>query len=127
LNDFIEMAHRHNTEEQKMSLQANKLLLCDNDSFAVSIWCERYLCKYYDEIYDVYKKGNHENKIYILTKPNVPFVQDGFRDGEHIRDWMYNRFIDELNKHQLKYYIIDSTDYNERVLAAISIINNNII
>ena len=129
LDDFINMAHRQNQEEYDYSKKVNKILICDNDTFALTIWCERYLNKYYTEIYDIYKNANYlhnDKKIYILTKPNVEFVQDGFRDGEHIREWMYLRFIEELKLKKMKYYIIDSPDYKERLEMAINIINENI-
>jgi NadR type nicotinamide-nucleotide adenylyltransferase len=129
LDDFINMAHRQNKEEYDYSQKCDKILICDNDSFALTIWCERYLNKYYSEMYDIYKNAdylNNDEKIYILTKPNVPFVQDGFRDGEHIRDWMYDRFITELTKYNMKYYIIDSPNYDERLQNAINIIDENI-
>ena len=126
LQDFIEMANQQNKEEYKLEKTANKLLFCDNDSFALSIWCERYLGAYYEEIYNIYKNATYldnDNKIYILTKPNVPFVQDGFRDGEHIRDWMYDRFVEELQHKGMTYYILESPDYDERLLSVINIIN----
>ena len=129
LDDFINMAHRQNQEEYDYSKKVNKILICDNDTFALTIWCERYLNKYYTEIYDIYKNANYlhnDKKIYILTKPNVEFVQDGFRDGEHIREWMYLRFIEELKLKKMKYYIIDSPDYKKRLEMAINIINENI-
>ena len=34
--------------------------------------------------------------LYLLTAPDVPFVQDGLRDGEHIREWMDQRFMEQL-------------------------------
>jgi nicotinamide riboside kinase len=34
--------------------------------------------------------------LYLLTAPDVPFVQDGFRDGQHIRHWMHDRFAEQL-------------------------------
>ena len=43
-----------------------------DDSFALTIWCERYLGKYHQEIYKIYEDAKHLNnseKIYILTKP----------------------------------------------------------
>ena len=129
LNDFINMANRQNKEEHKLTQNATNILICDNDSFALTIWCERYLGKYYNEIYDIYlnaKYLDNEQKIYILTKPNVPFVQDGLRDGEHIRNWMYNRFLEELNNKKMNYYLIDSPNYEERINKAIEIIENNI-
>lgn len=129
LDDFMNMAHRQNEEEYDYSQKCEKILICDNDSFALTIWCERYLNKYCKEMYDIYQNAdylNNDKKIYILTKPNVPFVQDGFRDGEHIRDWMYERFQTELKKHNMKYYIITSPDYDERLQHAMHIIDENI-
>lgn len=125
LNDFKNMANRQNKEEYELMQSANNILICDNDSFALTIWCERYLGKYYNEIYDIYLNADYlenEEKIYILTKPNVPFIQDGLRDGEHIRDWMYNRFLEELENKKMNYYLIESPDYGERVNNAIEII-----
>jgi len=34
--------------------------------------------------------------LYLLAEPDFPFVQDGFRDGEKIRDWMNGRFAEAL-------------------------------
>ncbi len=130
IDDFINMAHHQNYKENLLTQEANDILICDNDTFALTIWCERYLGKYYNEIFDIYKNADYlknENKIYILTKPNVPFIQDGLRDGEHIRDWMFNRFLEEFKNKNIKYFIIDSPNYNDRYLQAIQIINENLI
>ena len=129
LNDFILMANRQNQEEHELSQKATNILICDNDSFALTIWCERYLGKYYNEIYDIYLNAEYlenDKKVYILTKPNVPFVQDGLRDGEHIRDWMYERFLKELDNKKMNYYLIDSPNYDERIKKAIEIMENTI-
>jgi len=112
LDDFVEMAERHNKEEVEKS-KAKQILFCDNDAFSVGVWCERYLGTYHE--FDCNK-----NKVYILTKPNVAFVQDGLRDGEHIRDWMYTRFIEVLEKKV--YYVIDADDYDGRLEQAIGIV-----
>lgn len=127
LDDFISMAKRQNSMELEHQHRCDELLLCDNDTFALTIWCERYMGTYHDEIYALYKEAtelNNTDKIYILTKPNVPFVQDGYRDGEHLREWMYHRFIDELTSKKMKYYVIDSPDYNKRYANIINIIKN---
>lgn len=129
LDDFINMAHQQNKEEYELSQKCNKILICDNDSFALTIWCERYLNRYHIEIFDIYNNAdylNNQEKIYILTKPNVPFIQDGYRDGEHIREWMYERFITEFKKYNINFFIIDSPNYDERLQNAINIIEQNI-
>ena len=64
------------------------------------VWA-RYLGKYQQEIYKIYENArnlNNSEKIYILTKPNVPFVQDGYRDGEHIREWLFRCNVSSAKK-----------------------------
>jgi hypothetical protein len=34
----------------------------------------------------------------VLTADDIPFVQDGYRDGEHIRSWMTQRFRERLRQ-----------------------------
>jgi nicotinamide riboside kinase len=34
--------------------------------------------------------------LYLLTEPDFPFVQDGWRDGESIRGWMHARFQEQI-------------------------------
>ena len=123
------MALHQNEMEYNCQQVSKEFLICDNDSFALTIWCERYLGKYYQEIYKIYEDAKHLNnfeKIYILTKQNVPFVQDGYRDGEHIRDWMFQRFIEELTRNNMKYYFIDSPNYDQRYNKALEIIFENL-
>lgn len=125
--DFVAMAKLQNEMELDQQQRCEKLLLCDNDTFALSIWCERYLGQHQDTIYSMYVEAsylNNHTKVYILTKPNVPFVQDGYRDGEHIREWMYEKFLEELNKRGMRYHIIDNPDYNDRFKQAVQIIES---
>jgi nicotinamide riboside kinase len=34
--------------------------------------------------------------LHILTGDEIAFEQDGYRDGEHIRHWMHEMFVQEL-------------------------------
>jgi NadR type nicotinamide-nucleotide adenylyltransferase len=113
MDDFMNMAERQNKEEEEKSKDANKILFCDNDAFSIGVWCERYLGVYHE--FETTK-----DKLYILTKPNVAFVQDGLRDGEHIREWMYERFVEVLEGKE--YHVIDAEDYEDRLNQAIDII-----
>jgi nicotinamide riboside kinase len=45
--------------------------------------------------------------LYLLTGTDIPFVQDGFRDGENIRDWMHRRFRDELDRRGKPYVLLE--------------------
>ena len=122
--DFISMVYIQNILEYSLD-NKNNILILDNDSFSLGIWYERYLGKYNEEIYNIYTNSkylNNKDKIYILLKHNVPFIQDGYRDGEHIREWMFERFKYELINKNMNYYIIESSDYEERYKQCLHII-----
>jgi HTH-type transcriptional regulator, transcriptional repressor of NAD biosynthesis genes len=40
--------------------------------------------------------AQHRPHLYILTSDDIPFVHDGWRDGEHFRAWMTTRFREVL-------------------------------
>jgi nicotinamide riboside kinase len=40
--------------------------------------------------------ASRQYDLYLLTGVNIPFTQDGTRDGEHIREWMHRLFEQEL-------------------------------
>jgi HTH-type transcriptional repressor of NAD biosynthesis genes len=69
------------------------VLVCDTDAFAVGVWHERYLGVEAPEIDGLAR----HHPLYLLTDHvGVPFLQDGFRDGEAIRPWMTERFQQKL-------------------------------
>ena len=56
--------------------------------------------------------------LYVLTDVDIPFVQDGTRDGEHLRRWMHDRFIAELTGQGCPYIMV-SGGHDARLHAAI--------
>jgi HTH-type transcriptional regulator, transcriptional repressor of NAD biosynthesis genes len=64
-------------------------IVCDNDVLAVAIWHLRYLESPAPTLLD----RAVPPLLYALTSPEgVPFVQDGLRDGEHVREPMTEWF-----------------------------------
>lgn len=109
-DEFIHIASVQNAMEDFLARKSNKILICDTDSFATRLWFERYLGFLYPELDKI---TNTQNKsLYILTGDEIPFVQDGTRDGESIRHQMHQRFIEELDKHDLKYIIVTGSRQN---------------
>jgi HTH-type transcriptional regulator, transcriptional repressor of NAD biosynthesis genes len=76
-------------------------LLCDTDVLAKGIWHERYMgCRSPDvEAF----AASHRHDLYLLAGCDLPFVQDGLRDGETIRQWMTKRFEDALTECGLRW------------------------
>jgi HTH-type transcriptional repressor of NAD biosynthesis genes len=62
---------------------------------------------------------SHRHDLCLLKSCGLPFVQDGLRDGETIRQWMTMRFEDVLTECGLRWVQI-SGRHDQRHSAAIS-------
>jgi hypothetical protein len=70
-------------------------LVCDTDVLATAVWHERYVGSRSPSIEKLAK--SRVPHLYVLTLDDIPFVQDGLRDGEHMRSWMTQRFREVLS------------------------------
>ena len=92
--EFIHIAQEQQRREDLAARQANRILVCDTNAFATGTWYERYFHARHPLVDSIGQQSKTD--FYLLTAPDVPFVQDGFRDGQHIRNWMHDRFEKQL-------------------------------
>nr|WP_306239338.1 ATP-binding protein [Ornithinimicrobium cryptoxanthini] len=71
-------------------------LVCDTDVLATAVWHEheRYVGSRSSSIETLALARRPD--LYVLTSDDIPFVQDGLRDGAHLRGWMTRRFREVL-------------------------------
>lgn len=60
----------------------------------------------------------HRPDLYLVPDVSTPFVQDGTRDGEHLREWMHDVFIRELIREKLPFHSLYGSP-EERLRTAI--------
>jgi HTH-type transcriptional regulator, transcriptional repressor of NAD biosynthesis genes len=118
--EFIHIASEQNRREDEASRRARGFLICDTDSFATTVWHKRYMNFYSPELAKV--SDLRKIDLYILTGDEIPFVQDGTRDGENIRNEMHKWFINELERTGRKYITI-SGSIEERLKQSLIAIN----
>ena len=94
--EFVHIARKQQRREHRAARVANKVLFCDTNAFATGTWHERYMRARSREVDAI--GANDTVDLYLHTEPDFPFVQDGFRDGEAIRDWMDARFTHVLTQ-----------------------------
>jgi NadR type nicotinamide-nucleotide adenylyltransferase len=111
LEEFVHIAAEQQARENRLAREANRVLICDTNAFATGTWHERYY-HYRDERVDAIGAADRVD-LYLLTAPDVPFVQDGFRDGEGIRRWMHDTFENQLAKGRTPWRLIEGS-YEER-------------
>ncbi len=93
--EFNHIAKTQNQLEDQAAQDCNKVLICDTDSFATSIWYERYLGVRSPAVERLAAGRSYD--LYVLTDVATPFEDDGWRDGtEEIRHWMHGRFVEKL-------------------------------
>jgi NadR type nicotinamide-nucleotide adenylyltransferase len=123
-DEFMMIAQAQIEFELRLAREANRLLICDTDAFATGIWHERYIGTHSSEI-DAIAAARYPC-LYVLTNDDIPFVQDGLRDGETIRKWMTNRFEEELIHRKLPWMKV-SGSRRDRLNSAIHAIESLLV
>jgi NadR type nicotinamide-nucleotide adenylyltransferase len=119
--EFAHIAATQCGREEEAARRANKVLICDTDAFATSIWHRRYFGERSPEVEAIAAKHRCPD-FYLLTDVNTPFIQDGTRDGEAIREWMHETFVSELVRQNRPFCCL-SGSYEERFSKAVECID----
>ncbi|WP_430331829.1 AAA family ATPase [Rhodococcus sp. ACT016] len=93
-DDFADIAAEQTRVEEVAARTGSPVLICDTNAFATTVWERRYLGTGSERAWEGVVD---RHALYLLTDhTGVPFVQDGIRDGEHIRAEMTRWFEDAL-------------------------------
>ena len=118
--DFANIARLQQQYEDDLAGLSSGMLICDTNAFATKIWQTRYMGESTAEVDRIAKTAPAD--LYILTGDEIPFVQDGFRDGEHIRHWMHQAFVSALSDLKTPYIIVTGS-HKKRLQQAIKAID----
>jgi HTH-type transcriptional repressor of NAD biosynthesis genes len=94
-DEFIHVAKTQNDQEDYFASKTPSILVCDTNAFMTSVWHKRYLGFESAEIDRLAKTRSYD--LLFFCPANIPFVQDGERDGEMIRPEM-SKWIEEKLK-----------------------------
>jgi HTH-type transcriptional regulator, transcriptional repressor of NAD biosynthesis genes len=117
-DEFVHIATEQQRRENLHARAADKVLVCDTNAFATGLWFERYRARRHPDVDAIGSRDRAD--LYLLCTPEVPFVQDGVRDGERIRDWMHQRFVEQLATQSTPSLPITGPDYDARAATAIA-------
>jgi len=123
-DEFVHIARQQQVDEDRLARDANRIFFCDTDALATAIWHQRYVGTWSDEVAEIADRRRYD--LYLLTNCEIPFEQDGVRDGERIRQWMTQRFTEELTKRGLPWVLVKGSR-EERLTGAIQEIEKRIV
>jgi nicotinamide riboside kinase len=123
--DFVHVAEEQTRRESVAARAGGPVLICDTDAFATCIWQERYLGHTSARVRAI-ASDLPPRALYLLTDhAEVPFENDGLRDGETLRPWMTLRFEQELSRLQVPWSWARGTR-QERCAAALELIDERL-
>jgi HTH-type transcriptional regulator, transcriptional repressor of NAD biosynthesis genes len=123
-DEFVHIAAEQCRREDEAAHRANRLLICDTDAFATGIWHRRYVGSRAPAVEAIADGRRYD--LYLLTDADIPFVQDGLRDGEHIRRWMHDLFAAELAA-QGRPYALLAGPHEARLARAVGLIDRLVL
>lgn len=113
--DFYRIGRLQQAYEAEMAKRSDGVIVCDTNAVATELWQRRYMGRTTAEMKRIAARDKAD--LYIITGDEIPFVQDGIRDGEHIRHQMHRWFIAHIKKTSVPYLIVTGTQ-KERLEAA---------
>src|SRR5262245_59647267 len=119
--EFTHIAQIQCDRENEAARGANKVLICDTDAFATGVWHRRYMDERSTEVEAIAARHRRPD-LYLLTDADTPFVQDGTRDGESIREWMHETFVAELAERRRPFRLLSGA-LQQRFDRAVEFIN----
>ncbi len=114
--EFTLIAEEQARREDAAARQANRVLVCDTNAFATVLWHRRYVGSHSLAVEDIARRGRCD--LYLLTGDDIPFVQDGLRDGEHIRHEMHRWFEAALAAQAVPWQVLRGS-HEERLKQAV--------
>jgi len=92
--EFVEIAGEQARRAEAAAAGADRVLVCDTNAFATVLWHRRYVGNGGEPVQQIARADRCD--LYLLTGDEIPFVQDGLRDGEHVRHQMHRWFEEAL-------------------------------
>jgi len=107
LHDIEQIAVAQAERTGQLIAKANRVLFCDTDLITTQIYSQFYLGQVPDVVLELQKKLRYDH--YFLFDVDVPWVPDGLRDLEHLREAMLAIFETELKNRALPYTWVRGT------------------
>ncbi|MBC7764788.1 AAA family ATPase [Microbacteriaceae bacterium] len=116
-DDFYAIGRLQQAYENEIAARSNGVIVCDTNAVATELWQKRYMGETTEAMKII--AANDKADLYIITGDEIPFVQDGIRDGEHIRHKMHQWFETHIASKNVPYIIVRG-ERSERLLKALT-------
>lgn len=93
-DEFVHIAAEQSRQENVAARASTHVVVCDTNALATVVWHRRYVGGNNPQLDAIAHQVRCD--LYLLTGDEIPFVQDGLRDGPHLRHLMHEWFVETL-------------------------------
>lgn len=120
-NDLLHIAETQIRQKIEIQNAGASLLILDTWLIITKVWFIEVYGKY--PIWLDKEIMEHKIDLFLVCKPDIPWIPDPLREnGGEKRDYLMNRYIDEIKSIGCDYSIIEGID-EERYLNALKAVN----
>lgn len=110
------------TKAERPLTQGTPWIVSDTDALATVTWWKRYVGRPTEDL-SLFAAGRLAD-LYVVTSPDdVPFIQDGVRDGEDVRLGMHEEFLQSVESCGRPYLVARGTP-EERLSLVLSLVDS---
>lgn len=103
--DILPIAKGQIRLENKLTKEANKLLICDTDILETKVYSEQFYDGFVPvELDEMIKNTNYD--LYLLTYIDTPWIADDLRDRPNERTKMFTAFENALKANNKNYILL---------------------
>lgn len=113
--DLLEIARGQLQQEDKLTSQANKILICDTDLYVIKIWSTFKYGYCHPEILKVIDSRKYD--LYLLTYVDIPWEADPQREHPDQRGLLYELYLHEMKNQSVPFIEIKGSRDQRRKLA----------
>lgn len=116
--EFFHIAFTQRFMERNLAVyDSSGFVICDTDDIATAVFQDFYMPEVQRRISPEYL-DYQQRSLYLVTSPEgVPFVQDGLRKDEELRQQMHEAFIKELEDYSMSYAVLTGSHEQRMQLA----------
>ena len=103
-DDFHTIGKLQQQYEAAMAARSDGVIVCDTNATATEIWQRRYLGKTTAKMKAIAARDSVT--LYIITGDEIPFEQNGIRDGQDKRSQMQRWFIKRIKQTGVPFVIV---------------------
>jgi NadR type nicotinamide-nucleotide adenylyltransferase len=113
--DLVLIADGQIQSENSFLPKATRFLFCDTEMTVMKIWSEVKFKTCSPRILQLLDE--QEYVLYLLCSPDIPWQDDPLREHPHLREELFEIYVNELEKAQRNYIVVKGNEH-ERFIQA---------